>query len=157
MTPSSVKNIELAAHFATVAAALVAAVTLIIGGCQFTKTQETARRNIELQMATLKNDREMKARELFLKFNEQKEELAGKAPPRKGEAAYWRANALLATTEAVFILTRGDEGWRKTVSWMLKEQNKFLVQTDFYCGTFAEDFLVLMRNEAPDLKCMAHD
>ena len=156
MTPGSVKNIELAAHFATVAAALVAAVTLIIGGCQFTKTQQLTRKNLALQRKTLQQDREMKARELFLKFNEQKEELAGKSL-RKGEAAYWRANALLATTEAVFILTRGDEGWRKTVSWMLKEQNKFLVQTDFYCGTFAEDFLVLMRNEAPDLKCMAHD
>ncbi len=83
----------------------------MVGGCQFTETQQMAQRNLELQMATLQNDREMKAIELFLKFNEQREELVAKPPPRKGDAAYWRSNALLAATEGVFKLTRGDKGW----------------------------------------------
>jgi hypothetical protein len=105
----------------------------------------------------LQKDREIKATELFLKFNEQKEEFAGEPPPRKGDAAYWRANGLLATTEAIFKLTRGDTGWEETVSWMLDEQRPFLHQTEFYCGTFAGDFLELMKKAAPDLKCKEHD
>ena len=138
VTPGSDKYMECAAHLATVLAALVAAVTLIVGGCQFSKTQQ--------------QEREKKAIELFLKFNEQKEKLAAK--PVTGDAAYWRSNALLATTEAIFKLTRGDKGWEETVSWMLKEQVPFLLQTKgFNCGTFAEDFLKLMQKAAPDLKC----
>ena len=41
---------------------------------------------------------------------------------------------------------------------MLEEQRRFLLQSEgFYCGTFAEDFLVLMKKAAPGLKCKAHD
>jgi hypothetical protein len=144
---------ERAAHLATVVGALVAAVALLVGVYEFTKTQHMARKNLELQIAMLQKDREIKATELFLKFNEQKEEFAGKPAPRKGEAAYWRANALLAATEAVFKLTRGDKGWEETVSWMLEEQRPFLLQSEFSCKTFAGDFLLRMKKAAPDLKC----
>src|SRR5436309_303872 len=105
MPPGSDKYMERAAHLATVVGALVAAVALLVGVYEFTKTQRMARRNLELQMKTLLQDREIKAIELFLKFNEQQQELAAKPPPRKGEAAFWRYNALLAATEAVFKLT----------------------------------------------------
>ena len=118
---------ERAAHLATVLATLVAAGAFVFGVYQFRDTQQMARRNLELQMETLQQDREKKAVELFLKFNEQEQELATKPPPRKGEAGYWRYNALLATTEAVFRLTRGDEGWEETVSWMLEVQRPFLL------------------------------
>ncbi len=140
---------ERAAHLAT----LVAAVALLVGVVQFTKTQHLARRNLDVQMRTLRQDREIKAIELFLKFNEQQQELASKSPPRKGEAAFWRYNALLAATEAVFNLTRGREGWDETVSWMLEVQRPFLLQTEFSCRTFADDFLLRMKKAAPGLKC----
>jgi len=153
MPPGSDKYMERAAHLATVVGALVAAVALLVGVYEFTKTQRMARRNLELQMKTLLQDREIKAIELFLKFNEQQQELAAKPPPRKGEAAFWRYNALLAATEAVFKLTRGNEGWDETVSWMLEVQRPFLLQTEFSCKTFAGDFLLRMKKAAPDLKC----
>jgi hypothetical protein len=39
------------------------------------------------------------------------------------------------------------------VSWTLEEQRPFLLQSEgFYCGTFTEDFLVLMKKAAPSLK-----
>jgi len=41
---------------------------------------------------------------------------------------------------------------------MLEEQRPFMLQSEgFYCGTFTEDFLVLMKKAAPGLKCKAHD
>ena len=144
---------ERAAHLATIVGAVVAAGALLVGVYQFTETQQMTRRNLELQMETLQHEREMKAVELFLKFNEQQQGLAAKPPPRKGEAAFWRYNALLGTTEAVFKLTRGDEGWEETVSWMLEVQRPFLLQTEFNCKTFADDFVVRMKNAAPSLKC----
>jgi hypothetical protein len=144
-----------AADLATVVGALVAVGVFLFGFHQFAETQEMARRTLELQMETLKNDRELKAMELFLKFNEQEQELATKPPPRKGEAGYWRSNALLGTTEAVFRLTRGDKAWETTVSWMLEVQRPFLIQTEFDCSTFAADFVILMKKAAPDLKCKA--
>jgi hypothetical protein len=69
MTP----RLERAAQRATVLGFFVAAVTFFFGVRQFTDTQEMARKNIELQMETLQKDREIKATDLFLKFNEQKE------------------------------------------------------------------------------------
>ena len=154
MTPRSEKYMECAAQFATVMVALVAAVTLIIGGYQFTKTQQMERKILDFQRKTLQQEREKKAIELFLTFNEQQAELAAKPPPREGEAAYWRYNALLAATEAIFKLTRGDKGWEETVSWMLKEPLRpFLLQTELNCWTFDPEFLDLMKKAAPGLKC----
>src|SRR6266496_6310268 len=74
MPPGSDKYMERAAHLATVVGALVAAVALLVAVYEFTKTQRMARRNLELQMKTLLQDREIKAIELFLKFNEQQQE-----------------------------------------------------------------------------------
>jgi hypothetical protein len=147
-------SMERNAHIATVAPAVIAAAAFLFGVCQFTQTQKLARKNLELQAETLQQERESKAVDLFLKFNEKQQELAAKPPPRKGEAAFWRYNAMLSTTEAVYILTRGDVGWEETVSWMLEVQQPYLKQTQFPCKTFSQDFLVEMRKAVPGLKCI---
>jgi hypothetical protein len=138
---------------ATVVAAGVAILTFAVGLYQFTDTQKLARRNLELQAATLDQERESKAIELFLKFNELEKEMATKPLPKKGDAAFWQYNMMLTLTESVFRLTEGDSGWLDTVTWMLQAQRPFLEDTPQGCRTFAASFLVLMRSAAPKMQC----
>lgn len=145
---------QYAANLATVVAAVIAAIAMGLGYFQFNETQKLTRDALELQVSALKNDREMKAVELFLKFNEVQQELSAKPLPRRGEAAFWRHNALLVTTETVFRLTEGDTGWTETIDWMLEVQAPFLNQTEFRCKSFAAAFLTRMLTIAPTLKCL---
>jgi len=147
-------KLQNAANVATIVAAIFATAAIWLGYYQFSETQKLTRDSLSLQVSALKNDREMKAVELFLKFNETQQDLATKPVPKKGEALFWRHNALLATTETVFRLTSEDAGWSETVDWMLEMQKPFLVQTEFRCKSFAETFLVRMRSTAPSLKCL---
>jgi len=144
---------ERAAHIATIIASLVAILAFGFGLSQFTDTQQLARENLRLQAQALSHERESKAVELFLKFNELKKEVANKPLPKKGGAAFWHHNMLLAITESVFKLTEGDAGWLETVSWMLEGQRPFLESAPQGCKTFADAFVVLMRHAAPRITC----
>ena len=144
---------ERAAHIATVIASIVAVVTFSVGLYQFTETQKLSRENLRLQAATLNHERESKAVELFLKFNELQKEVAAKPLPRKGDAAFWHYNMMLALTESVFKLTEGDSGWRETVAWMLETQRPFLESVPQGCRTFVEPFVAIMRTVAPKMQC----
>jgi hypothetical protein len=147
------ENMERAASIATVVAAVVAIVTFAVGVYQFTDTQQLARKNLELQAATLNQERESKAIELFLKFNELEKEVATKPMPKKGDASFWQYNMMLTLTESVFRFTEGDDGWQETVDWMLETQRPFLEGTPQGCRTFAASFLVLMKTIIPKMQC----
>jgi len=142
-----------AANLATVGAAAITAVTVLFSGWQFIESQKLAQANLHLQAEALSNEREAKAIELFQKFNEQQQELASKALPKRNETTFWHHNGMLTTTEAVFRLTEGDPGWTATVEWMLQVQEPFLRQTEFRCESFAKNFLAHMRRVSPTLRC----
>ena len=144
---------ERAAHIATVAASIVAIVAFAVGLTQFNETQRLSQDNLRVQAETLNHERESKAVELFLKYNELQKEVASKPLPRKGEAAFWHHNMLLALTESVFKLTEGDTGWGKTVEWMLETQKPFLEGVSQGCTTFATEFVELMHRAAPKMQC----
>lgn len=142
------------AHIATVIAAFVAMVTFVVGLWQFNETQRLTRENLRLQAETLYNDRESKAIEFFLKYNELQKEVAGKPLPKRGDAAFWHHNTLLALTESIFRYTEGDPGWLETVRWMLQSQQPYLEGVEQGCKTFATKFLDLMKKAAPAMKCI---
>ena len=114
------------ADLATVVAAVAAVAALAFGLYQFNETQALTRENLRLQAETLGHERESKAIEFFIKFNELKKELAGKPIGDENDASFWSHNMALALTESVYKLTEGDPGWKKTVLWMLKTQNEWL-------------------------------
>ena len=145
---------ERLAHIATVIAALVAILAFGFGLSQFNETQRLTRENLKLQMEALSHERESKAIDLFVKFNELQKEVAGKPLPRKGEAGFWHHNMLLALTESIYKLTEGDTGWHETVVWMLTSQKPFLVAVPQGCKTFAAEFLKLMKDAAPAMRCV---
>ena len=138
-------NIETLSHAATVFAAVVAVATFGVGLYQFNKTQYLARE-------TLAHERESKAVELFLKFNETMQNRA-KEPIANEEQLFWSNNALLALTESVYKLTVPDDGWNRTILWMLSRQLEFLEGKPQGCDTFADPFVALMKRSAPMMKC----
>lgn len=139
------KRIEIAAHLATTVAAIVAIVTLIFGFFQFRETQRMTREALRLQTDTLGRERQTKAVDLFVKFNEiQREAVASQTVSESEKAAsFWRQNLLLSITESIFLLTEGDAGWKATTVWMLELQKDFL--TSMKCSTVASQFVALVR------------
>ena len=150
------ESIERKAHAATITASLVAIAALLAGTYQFLKTQELTQENLRLQAETLSNDRETKAIEFFIKFNEIKKDLAGKSASGSEPAQdFWNHNLALTLTESVFRLTEGDPGWKKTTLWMLESQRPFLESVPQGCRTFSQNFRTLMQKVAPKLRCEA--
>ena len=144
---------ERAAHAATVVAALIAIFALTFGLWQFNQTQTLTRENLRLQKETLGYERDSKAVELFLKFNELQKDISSHLLPKKGEASFWHHNMLLALTETVYKLTEGDPGWRETVIFMLQTEKPFLDGVEQNCRTFYGPFVELMKSIAPAMKC----
>ena len=137
--------VETAAHIATIMAAVVAIAAIAFGYYQFHKTQC-------LSVDTLKLQRQMYADELFAKFAEQLPSCTGAPPASRDHPDFWKHSALLATTESVFRLTRGDSNWEATVTRMLKPQQAFLEQSGIDVGTFNSEFVTHIRTVIPDLK-----
>lgn len=131
-------SMEKAAHGATISASVVAVVLLFFGVYQFNETQTLAQEN-------LRNEREMKAVELFVKFNELQEERVASTSDNAGEAAYWRGNTLVAITESIYNLSEGNASWKATVEWMLNVQEPYLIQNPPNCNTYSAEFSALLK------------
>jgi hypothetical protein len=156
-------------NWATIAAALVAGLTFYFGYLQFRETQEATRQTLNLQREGLDLDRESKAVELFVKYNEMMAEPGPSPPPRPAWAAgatqspspakpggefSWQDNNALAIAEAIYKLRRDDEGWRATVGWMLSHHTDFLEKTGIDCGTYDEEFIELLKQQVPRVLCV---
>jgi hypothetical protein len=144
---------ERAATFSTISASLVTIFAFCFGIWQFTETQKLTQENLRLQAETLDHERDSKAIELFLKFNELQREVANKPLPKRGDSYFWHHNMLLTITESVYRLTSPDPGWQETVFWMLKEQKRYIEAVPQGCQTFNTDFIKLMKKIAPHLNC----
>jgi hypothetical protein len=147
--------VSIAAHCATIAAALVAALAFIVGLLQFNETQKMTRENIRLQNEVLTHEREAKAIEFYMKYHELKKAVSDKPLPKSSDPAFWDYNLLLVLTESIFRLTEGDEGWGKGVMGMLQSQKDFLEHQEQDCRTWAPRFLALMQQAAPAMRCNA--
>ena len=126
-------------RYAPLLASTVATAAFLSGLWQFRRTQRLTR--------------EVKAVELFLKFNELNQQLA-QLSEVDHQANFWKHNALLAMTEAVFKLTVGERPWRETVAWMLEAQRWFLTQNPINCATFSGKFVKAMKQAVPQLQCV---
>ena len=121
------------AHIFTIVASVGTVGALGVGSYQFQKTQALAQE-------TLQMEREAKAVELYIKFNELKEsEVVGEVES-KPEAIYWRNNSLLSITESIANLTLGNLNWQETISWMLELQQPFLSGEPLNCKTYSDEF-----------------
>ena len=99
--------------------------------------------------STQKNDKEVKAIELFITFNDLQHTIANEPEPHSG---FWPNNSMLAITEGIHKLTIGDECWNRTVIWMLEHQKLFLDVHGADFGTFVPSFSKLMAAVIPSLR-----
>lgn len=114
-----------------------------LGLWQFWETQDLAREN-------LANEREMKAVELFVKFNEVQEKLT-KDGKKIEDVGYWSGNGLVAIAESISNFTHGNKSWDSTVSWMLDELAPFLIKNQLECKTYSPSFANLLRSRSKPL------
>jgi hypothetical protein len=130
--------------WATVTAAIVAIVTLYFGYQQFRQTQEATRSTLNLQREALDLNRESKAVELFVKYNEimSAPRPVGKTDGRAND--FWRVNIALSMAESIFILRKEDKGWRETVAWMLSNHAEDLKKKGLNCPTLDAEFVQLV-------------
>jgi hypothetical protein len=146
-------TLEGPANIATIVASVVATMALIFGYVPFHETQLLTRKAMELQVSALEHEREAKAIDLFLKFNEIQQAIASPSRKTKGEVLFWQQNIALTTTESVFKLTQGDAGWMATVAFMLQEQRDFLKKNGLQCATFLPAFVEFVTKEMGEDVC----
>ena len=140
---------EFLASVSTLAASIVALLAFLAGLWQFNRTQRLTRTNLELQSDLLHHEREARAVELFIKFNELKASTAGKPLDQSDEALFWQHNSMVAITESVHKLTHGDKTWDQTVVWMLERQDAFLRLNAIDNATYSPTFLALIEKTLP--------
>jgi hypothetical protein len=91
MTDRNVKRLDISTITSAIISAIgvtIAAITVLIGSCQFRRGQEF--------------EHESKAVELFIKYNELMRERANSTKPAAAEENLWRENLAIEITEAIF-------------------------------------------------------
>jgi hypothetical protein len=137
-------KLQNSANIATVIASIVAIITFYYGYQQFQETQQATRENLILQKDALNQERESRAVELFIKYNElMKESVANFANVNK-DNQFWRDNLAIGIAESIFKLRETDEGWIQTVSWMLTNHQAYFNKIGLNCKTYDPDFIKLI-------------
>ena len=98
---------ERGSQLATVVVAAVATVSFAVTTCQFTATQK-------LQRETLNLERQARAVDLFVKYNELMRDAAARPTHESSAAGRWRHNLSLAIAESIWNLMNEDRGWVAT-------------------------------------------
>ncbi len=118
--------------FWSLVAQLTSVAGLVFAGYTF-NVGDTARRE------AVTRERQMKAVDIFIKFNELR--LNGSARPAADAVeAEARRNMSIALTESLFLLEGQDSGWRATVKGMLVEEDGPRHQLSVDCATIDANF-----------------
>jgi hypothetical protein len=137
-------TIQNLSSLATIIAALVAMVAFGLGYKQFNETQQSTRKTLSLQREALEMERESRAVDLFVKYNDLMREPRPKRMNRAPDADLWRSNLAIGIAESIFRLRRSDEGWKNTVEWMISQHSKFLGRRRLNCQTYDSEFVSLI-------------
>jgi hypothetical protein len=142
---------ETIASISTIVASIVAVLAFLTGAFQFSRSQALVRANLKLQSDLLSHERETKAIELFIKFNELMQTIIEKPLDSSSHEIFWQHNAMLAVTESIHKLTNGDKEWDNTVIWMLRKQGQFLTLHPIDGSTYTASFLALIQSTIEDV------
>ena len=127
--------------WATIVAAAVAVFTFYYGYQQFRQTQQATRDALALQREAAEVDRESKAVELFVKYNEVMLEPHPSPKSGKAPSEFWRDNLAISIAESIFKLRGNEAGWRETVRWMLSNHAENLKKKGLDCPTYDGEFV----------------
>lgn len=139
--------LERLAYIATIIAAIIAAVSVLVAGHQFKATQGLERDNLDLE-------REAKAVDLFVKYNEMMRGTAARTSVKNPETVDWRSNLAIGIAESIFRLRSNDSGWVATVGWILQNEDRERVVNDLDCTTYDPRFVLLAAKTLGHSVCM---
>lgn len=92
--------------------------------------------------ATVDRERETRAVDLFVKYNELMRD-AGQTAAGNPRDRWWRSNLAIALAESIWRLRNDDSGWIATVKWMLKTEDSIKAVKDLDCSTYDPRFASL--------------
>ena len=142
------KSLDAWANISSMVMAIVATLTLGFGYYQVRRAVLDTRATLQMQRDAMANEREMKAIELIVRYNDLMRE-----PTHSGaDVRNWRENLSVVLAESVFDLTRGDSAWLQTVDWMLRQHLPFL-QSGLDCGTYDSAFVAFATRVAGRSVC----
>lgn len=136
------RKLKVWAHMVTMASSLVVVVAVLFGSYQFYETQKLQRESIAIQKDSLEPERNAKAVELFVKYNElMMQPTTGVSKTAKREAWYWKENLAVSLLESLFNLTNGRQEWEAMVGWALEKHGRFIREQRLSCGAYTDQFI----------------
>ena len=110
------RKLKVWTHLVTMASSLVVVAAVVFGSYQFYETQKLQRESIAIQKDSFEPERNAKAVELFVKYNElMMQPTTGVSKAAKREAWYWKENLAVSLLESLFNLTSGRQEWEAMV------------------------------------------
>ena len=134
--PVDIKTLERGSHIATISLAVFTAAIFLVAALQFNATQRLERETIDLE-------REARAVDLFVKYNELMRDIAARPPAKNPQGVDWRGNLAVAIAESIWRLRSSDSGWVATVAWMLQNEDRYRAVKDLDCSTLDPGFVSL--------------
>lgn len=136
------RKLKVWTHLVTMASSLVVVVAVVFGSYQFYETQKLQRESIAIQKDSFEPERNAKAVELFVKYNElMMQPTTGVSKAAKREAWYWKENLAVSLLESLFNLTSGRQEWEAMVGWALEKHGRFIREQRLSCGAYTEQFI----------------
>jgi len=136
------RKLKVWTHMVTMASSLVVVVAVVFGSYQFYETQKLQRESIAIQKDSFEPERNAKAVELFVKYNElMMQPTTGVSKAAKREAWYWKENLAVSLLESLFNLTSGSQEWEAMVGWALEKHGRFIREQRLSCGAYTDQFI----------------
>ncbi len=129
-------TLERGSYIATMVAAVITAFLLLLAAYQFRAAQQDARETLDLE-------REAKAVDLYVRYNDLMQDAAARKTARNPRGAEWRGNLVVLLAESIFRLRKADSGWVATVAGMLQTEDSIAVVNDLDCRTYDPAFVAL--------------
>ena len=104
---------------------------LVFAGYQFSVTNSA-------RQEAVTRERQMKAVDLFIKYNELK--LSGSGRTFDAGESESRRGMSVALTESIFLIEGDDSGWRETLKGMILEEDGPQHQLSVNCATLDDNF-----------------
>ena len=136
------RKLKVWTHLVTMASSLVVVAAVVFGSYQFYETQKLQRESIAIQKDSFEPERNAKAVELFVKYNElMMQPTTGVSKAAKREAWYWKENLAVSLLESLFNLTSGRQEWEAMVGWALEKHGRFIREQRLSCGAYTDQFI----------------
>lgn len=136
------------ADISTIAASVVAIIALVFATYQFIDNQKSQREATHMQLKALEYEKNARASNLFIKYNDVMALLAQQQRQDQAEAknqtddndtAYWQESLAITLIDSLVELKRPD--WDKTVDWMISNHLTFIQQHPLDCDNYSEAFI----------------